>query len=69
MHMFADNPITSKDKDAFGFATYVEVLEEVILQTTPRPFCIGVFGPWGSGKSSFMQMLRSSLLDFIQMKI
>ena len=63
MHMFADNPITSKDKDAFGFATYVEVLEEVILQTTPRPFCIGVFGPWGSGKSSFMQMLRSSLKE------
>lgn len=61
MLMFTDNPITSRDEDAFGFATYVEVLGTVIQQTTPRPFCLGVFGPWGSGKSSFMRMLQSDL--------
>lgn len=61
MRMFTDNPIISKSEDQFGFAAYVDVLEEVILQTTPCPFCLGIFGPWGSGKTSFMRMLQTSL--------
>ncbi|MFB8277306.1 P-loop NTPase fold protein [Nocardia colli] len=45
--------------DQLGFAPYVSMLATVIAdKTTPLPLSIGVFGEWGSGKSTFMAMLR-----------
>src|SRR5512135_2311928 len=58
MRMFTDNPITSVKEDAFGFATFAQVMREAILQTEPLPFSVGIFGAWGSGKSSFMRLLE-----------
>lgn len=58
MQLFTDNPVDSIKNDTFGYKHYAEDLKEVILHTTPLPFCVGIFGPWGSGKSSFMQMLQ-----------
>lgn len=60
MQLFTDKPVSSKAEDDFGFAPYADVLCDTILQTPTRslPFCIGIFGPWGSGKSSFMKMLQ-----------
>jgi hypothetical protein len=61
MQAFTDNPIDTVAKDAFGFTTYVEILRKTLLQTGPLPFCVGIFGPWGSGKSSFMHMLKEQI--------
>jgi energy-coupling factor transporter ATP-binding protein EcfA2 len=33
------------------------------LQTDDTPLCIGVYGPWGSGKTSFLMMVEKSLGD------
>jgi predicted KAP-like P-loop ATPase len=66
MRLFTDNPISSIEEDKFGFAPYALVLKDTILQTTPLPFCVGVFGPWGSGKSSFMKMLQWLMKDEVQ---
>ena len=40
------------DKDALDFTPYVETLADII-QTGNTPLTIGVFGTWGSGKTSY----------------
>ena len=43
--------------DALDFMPYVETLADII-QTGNTPLTIGVFGTWGSGKTSLMKMIR-----------
>ena len=40
------------ETDALDFAPYVETLADII-QTGTTPLTIGVFGRWGSGKTSY----------------
>jgi len=44
------------DKDALDFTPYVETLVDV-CKTASTPLTIGVFGTWGSGKTSLMRMI------------
>lgn len=48
------------EKDALDFTPYVETLADII-QTGNTPLTIGVFGTWGSGKTSLMKMVRNQL--------
>ena len=48
------------DEDALDFTPYVETLADII-QTGNTPLTIGVFGTWGSGKTSLMRMVRKKL--------
>ncbi len=48
------------DKDALDFMPYVETLADII-QTGNTPLTIGVFGTWGSGKTSLMKMVKNKL--------
>src|SRR5919109_1985912 len=50
------------DKDALDFTPYVETLADII-QTGNTPLTIGVFGTWGSGKTSLMRMVKKQLPD------
>lgn len=50
------------DEDALDFTPYVETLADII-QTGNTPLTIGVFGTWGSGKTSLMKMVRKNLPD------
>src|SRR5262249_11053632 len=59
--LLTDNPILGADGDEFGFREHAEVLCEAIGQTTSLPLTVGVFGPWGSGKSSFLNICRDLL--------
>lgn len=52
---------TQKD-DGLGFETYAKVLGNAALET-PGPFTIGIFGEWGSGKTSLMMMTKEQLLN------
>lgn len=47
------------DKDALDFMPYVETLAD-IAQTGNTPLTIGVFGTWGSGKTSLMKMMKNN---------
>ena len=48
------------DCDALDFTPYVETLVDV-CQTASTPLTIGVFGTWGSGKTSLMRMVKNGL--------
>ena len=61
MELFTDNPIETVKDDTFGVAYYVHILRDTIVLTRPLPFCIGIYGVWGAGKSSFMKMLEALL--------
>ncbi len=61
MHIFTDNPIRFPEEDQFGFVPYAQILRDAIWHAEPLPLCVGIFGSWGSGKSSFMQMLQKLL--------
>lgn len=50
----------SPQEDGLGFKTYAEVLASAALGTT-GPFTIGIFGEWGTGKTSLMHMIQESL--------
>ena len=50
------------EKDALDFMPYVETLADII-QTGNTPLTIGVFGTWGSGKTSLMRMVKNGIPD------
>ena len=48
--------------DLLGYGPYVATLDDILTQpSVATPFSVGVFGPWGTGKSSFMLQLRERL--------
>jgi len=53
--MWSDNETTD---DLFGFRVHADLIRELIIDPTVLPATIGVYGDWGGGKSSIMQMLR-----------
>ena len=50
------------DHDALDFEPYVATLADIVASPSTRtPLTIGVFGTWGSGKTSLMRMVRNKL--------
>lgn len=53
--MWSDNETT---EDYLGFKVHADLLLDVINDETLLPITIGVFGDWGSGKSSILQIIK-----------
>ena len=56
--LFDDNPTTT---DRLGFLALVELTVEALTRPDLDPVCVGITGPWGSGKSSIAQQVRDAL--------
>jgi hypothetical protein len=52
-----DEPIRNPAGDLLGMEAYAEKLADYLRQIKP-PFTIGIYGEWGSGKTSFVSLLR-----------
>ncbi|MDM8161343.1 P-loop NTPase fold protein [Labilibaculum sp. K2S] len=58
--MWADN-VT--DKDFLGFDVHADLIKELLCDESLLPITIGLFGDWGSGKSSILETLKNKIDD------
>ena len=56
--VWADN---ETDRDYLNFSSVSDTVAEIIVQAQGRPISIGVSGAWGSGKSSMIKLIQTSL--------
>ncbi|MCH8038995.1 MAG: SUMF1/EgtB/PvdO family nonheme iron enzyme [Nitrospinae bacterium] len=48
----------------FGFEAYAKTIADIIAKKKNKtPMVIGIYGPWGSGKTSLMQTVQTQLLE------
>lgn len=57
--MWADNETS---EDLLGFKVHADLLVDVIRDDKVLPVTIGVFGDWGSGKSSILKIIEEELI-------
>jgi len=57
-----DSPIIDKKDDLLGRSTFVSNLARSIVDNKATDtFCIGIYGKWGSGKTSIINMLKQEI--------
>jgi predicted KAP-like P-loop ATPase len=60
-------PITAPDDDRFGINPFAQALARAISEmSAPKGAVIAVNGPWGSGKSSAINLVLYHLDPFIK---
>ena len=58
----ADAPIKTKEQDLIGRAPFAERLAEILKSAAgPESLIIGLYGPWGSGKTSVINLVENAL--------
>ena len=55
--MWSDNETT---EDLLGFQVHADLIHSIVTEPDMLPVTIGIFGDWGSGKTSVMKMLEKS---------
>ena len=55
--MWSDNETT---QDLLGFQVHADLIHSIVTDPKMLPTTIGIFGDWGSGKTSVMRMLERS---------
>lgn len=58
--LFTDEP--HEGKASLDFPNYVKTLSELILNSKP-PYTIGIFGGWGTGKTTLMKKVEKRLIN------
>jgi len=51
------------EQDCLGYLSYVAVLADVCTHEGIAPLTLGIFGSWGSGKTSLMRMLEERIAE------
>jgi len=65
IELISDQAVGEGDKnriDGLGFETYAQVLAQAAKDTV-GPFTIGVFGEWGTGKTSLLRLIERRLTN------
>jgi hypothetical protein len=60
-----DKALQDPANDEFGHVDYAALIEKLVLEQ-PTPFNIGIFGKWGVGKSTIVNLLKERLKDEIK---
>ena len=63
--IISDLPIKSREEDIFSFAPSAkELVEHIFEEQQPESLVVGLSGAWGSGKTSFLNLIEKELIDF-----
>lgn len=55
---------TPAQRDGLDFQPYIDALAQLIIdENTATPITVGVFGAWGSGKTSLMNLIKQQVDD------
>lgn len=66
MTIIGDNPIREPSQDRLGRAPLAESLAEQILHAdASEGLVVGILGPWGAGKTSFVNLVRHHLAESV----
>lgn len=49
------------DKDLLGFSVHANLIKDIVTNTKNLPITIGLYGDWGSGKSSVLKIIEKEL--------
>ena len=70
MSEFDDKPIESPEEDKFSVKKQAQAIGNVILKMTdPKGTVFAINGPWGSGKSSLINLVRNHFPNDCDLKI
>ena len=59
---YSDKPIDSKGDDQLGRGGFAALLAQSLLNlNTQDTFTVGLFGKWGSGKTSIVNMMLNEI--------
>lgn len=59
----SDEPISGSDQDRFNRAPFASrIANTIACRPDPSSLVVGVFGPWGDGKTSVLRMMEEELL-------
>lgn len=66
IHFLGDNAISNPDDDLFNFRHYAEKVQKLIQlnSSNPEPITIGIYGKWGEGKTSFLNLIENKIDHF-----
>lgn len=65
-HLLGNSPINSFDEDLFNFKHYANKVKKIIQlnSSNSEPLTIGIYGKWGEGKTSFLNLLKNKIEHF-----
>ena len=62
LSLATDTPIKTREKDLIGRAPFAERLADILKSATgPESLVIGLYGSWGSGKTSVINLVENAL--------
>lgn len=65
-HLLGYEPINNSEQDLFNFKHYAEKVKRIIQlnSSNKEPLTIGIYGKWGEGKTSFLNLLKDKIEHF-----
>ncbi|WP_421804529.1 KAP family P-loop NTPase fold protein [Flagellimonas sp.] len=68
--LIVERPIGSAKEDLFNFKHYSGKVQEIIQRSTSNsePLVIGIYGKWGDGKTSFLNLVENKIDVFEKLK-
>jgi hypothetical protein len=66
IHFLDDNAISNPEQDLFNFKFYAEKVQKLIQlnSSNHNPITIGIYGKWGEGKTSFLNLIENKIDHF-----
>ncbi len=59
-----DSPIEKKEDDKLNYSDVAEkIVEQISALSLEKSFSIGIVAPWGTGKTSFMNLMKKAMAD------